>query len=68
MSEELTNDEFCARFVARMMKALPIFAGTEDELREYAEETAPTYWDEPGQRKYGPEACAEADISYWEGE
>ena len=62
----ITETEFCARFVAEMMKAAPIYDGTPDELRAYAEEAAPTYWSETDQREDGPEACAEADISYWE--
>ena len=65
-SEEITKDEFCQRFVEHMMKVLPRFDGTEAELREYAEETAPTSYDEPWQRADGPEECAMSDISYWE--
>lgn len=63
---DLTKDEFCDRFVAEMMKAAPIFDGTEAELKAYAEEVAPIYYGETDQRADGPEACAEADISYWE--
>lgn len=62
----LTKEEFCSRFVAEMMLDLQMFDGTEAELREYAEETAPTYYDEPSQRAEGPEECARADVSYWE--
>ncbi len=62
---EITKGEFCARFIAEMMKALPIFDGTADELRSYAEEIAPTYWETEWQREQGPEGCAQADISYW---
>lgn len=62
---DLTKDEFCDRFIAEMMNAVSSFDGTEAELKAYAEEAAPTYYDEPHQREEGPEACAEADISYW---
>lgn len=66
MTETITKEEFCQRFVAHMVK----MAGFEkfddgESVRDYAEATAPTYWDEPDQRKDGPEECAEVDISYW---
>ncbi len=58
--------EFVQRFKARMLAvAGPAFADG-DSVAEYAEGVAPTYWDEPDQRADGPEACAEADVSYWE--
>ena len=63
---EITKDEFCARFVARMMASMDRYDGSEAELREYAEHIAPTYWDDPNVRVYGPEECASTDISYWE--
>jgi len=62
----MTQDDFCARFVAEMMTAKAIFDGTEAELRSYAEEIAPTYWSDEDQRSDGPEECAQSDISYWE--
>lgn len=66
MTETIRQEEFCARFVAHMMTYSLNFGGTETELRAYAEEVAPAYWRDPDQRSDGPEACAEADISYWE--
>lgn len=62
----MTKDDFCARFVAEMMKAAPIYDGSPEELQAYAEEIAPTYWSDEDQRSDGPEECAQADISYWE--
>lgn len=62
----MTEDEFCTRFAAEMMKAEGFFDGTREELAAYAAEVAPTYWSEPDQREEGPEDCARADISYWE--
>lgn len=62
----MTKEQFVGRFVAEMMTAAPIYDGSADELRAYAEEVAPTYYDEEWQREDGPEACAQADISYWE--
>ena len=63
---DLTRKEFCTRFVAEMMTAAPIYDGTPEELRAYAEEVAPTYFEESHQFLEGPEACAQADIGYWE--
>lgn len=63
---EIAKDEFCARFITRMMASLDRYDGSEDELREYAKEIAPTYWDDPDMRAEGPEKCASTDISYWE--
>lgn len=57
--------DFRDRFVAEMMTALPIFGDTEAELRAYAAEIAESYYETEWQREEGPEACAQADISYW---
>lgn len=62
------REAFCGRFVAEMMRALPVYDGSEAELREYAEEIAPTYYDDPDMRIDGPEECALSDIFYWEAE
>lgn len=62
----LTKDEFCARFITEMMTAASQYDGTEAELRAYAEEAAPTYFEDEDQRADGPEECARSDISYWE--
>jgi hypothetical protein len=66
MSEpQVSKEEFCQRFKARMMAiAGPVF-DDGDSIAEYADETAPTYWEDPGQRAEGPEECADADMSYW---
>lgn len=62
----MNKEEFCRRFVDCMCRN----AGVETfqdgvTVREYAEMTAPTYWDDPRQRAEGPEECAGADMSYW---
>jgi len=69
----MTKEEFIERFVARMLKAsnaaCPDGKFTDgSSIEEYARQTAPTYWDDEGQRDDGPEDCADADISYWEPE
>lgn len=66
MATELSKDEFCARFKAEMMKALPVFDGSGDELTAYADETAPTYFDMAERDDETPEGWAQCDISYWE--
>ena len=57
--------DFRDRFVAEMMTVLPAIDSTEAELRAYAEEAAKAAYETPWQREEGPEACAQADISYW---
>lgn len=65
MSESMTKEEFCRRFVEHMVQR----GGDEFEdgssIRDYAEETAPTYWEQPRHRDEGPEACADVIMSFW---
>lgn len=58
--------EFIKRFKVEMMRIVPS-PNFDDgsSIPEYADEIAPTYWDEPWQRQLGPEECARADVSYW---
>lgn len=63
---QISKEEFEARFVAEMMTYSLVFGGTEAELRTYAEDIASSYYDDPDHRAEGPEACAEADVGYWE--
>jgi hypothetical protein len=63
---DLTEDEFCARFVAFMVASAGAEFDDGSSIAEYAAEAAPTYWADPDRRAEGPEACAEADIGYWE--
>ena len=64
---ELTQEEFCRRFVARVLDRCGTRTQFDDgeSIADYASETAPTYWETEWQRKEGPEACADADMSYW---
>lgn len=76
MDEELTKEEFCARFVAEMVRIVgPSYSQLDEDGRaaeeglitaKYAEEVAPTYFDTDWQRDGGPEECARTDYSYWE--
>jgi hypothetical protein len=65
MGEALTLEEFCVRFKARMLAVAGPTFDDGDSIAEYADETAPTYFETDWQREDGPEACAEADMSYW---
>lgn len=62
----LTKEEFCTRFKTEMIRIAVPEAGDESAVGQYADEIAPTYFEEDDQREEGPEACAQADISYWE--
>jgi hypothetical protein len=63
---EITKEEFCARFKTHMLKvAGPVFDDGES-IADYADGTAPTYWDERADYPdESPEELAEADMSYW---
>jgi len=66
MSDELTKEEWCARFVKHMVDVTPFDRFDDGELiLDYAEYTAPTYWETDWQRAMDPEEAADADISYW---
>ena len=63
---EITRDEFCKRFVTRMLDRAGRDHFDDGELiLDYADRTAPTYFEDDGIRDEGPEACADADMSYW---
>lgn len=65
VSGVLTKDEFCARFKAEMLRIAGPSFDDGDSIADYADQTGPTYFDDPEQRGEGPEACAQADVSYW---
>ncbi len=65
MEPEITQDAFSARFIATIMAAEDRYDGSPAELRNYAEQAAASYWEDPDQRSEGPEACAQSDIGYW---
>ena len=61
----ITLEEFCERFKARMLeRAGPTFDDGES-IADYADEAAPAYFEDAAQREDGPEECADADMSYW---
>lgn len=62
----MSKEEFCARFKARMLFIAGERFDDGGSVAEYADNTAPTYFDNPDQRSDGPEYCAETDVSYWE--
>lgn len=63
--DSMTKDEFCARFKARMIARAGEAFDDGESIADYADDTAPTYWETDWQRKLGPEECADADMSYW---
>lgn len=65
MAPEITKEEFIRRFVDCMVRRAGDTFDDGSSIREYAEQAAPAYWDDPDQRAEGPEDCAESDISYW---
>lgn len=66
MSDELTREEWCKRFVTHMIDRAGADHFDDGELiLDYANEVAPTYFETLWQRSEGPEACADADMSYW---
>lgn len=64
--EQITKEEFVRRFVDEMVRLAGETDGNGDSVRDYAADVAPTYFDDPEQRKYGPEDCAESDHDNWE--
>lgn len=71
MSEPLSKDTFCARFKAYMITHAGFEKFDDDEegagetVADYADATAPSYWEEQHQDGESPEECAAADMSYW---
>jgi hypothetical protein len=65
-SEKLVErDEFCRRFKARMIERAGETFDDGSSIADYADQAAPTYYDDKSQREEGPEECADADMSYW---
>jgi len=62
---DIAREEFCARFKAYMLSVAGPTFDDGDSIAEYADQTAPSYWEEEWQRAEGPEACAASDMSYW---
>jgi hypothetical protein len=66
---ELDRQEFCERFVERMVRqAASVTWRSGRTVREYAEKVAPTYWVDAHPDGVSPELCADEDISYWDEE
>lgn len=61
----MDKDEFVRRFKVEMLRIAGPTFDDGASIADYADETGPTYWDDPDQREDGPECCAQADIGYW---
>lgn len=64
-TEIITREEFCARFKTYMLRIAGPTFDDGSSVADYADETGPTYWDDPKQRAEGPEECADADMDCW---
>jgi hypothetical protein len=62
---ELSQEEFCARFKAYMLKTAGDKFDDGESIAEYADDTAPSYYEDRLDHGETPEECAAADISYW---
>ncbi|HWV44160.1 hypothetical protein [Pseudorhodoplanes sp.] len=65
MTPTISKDEFCSRFKAHMIARTGKTFDDGESIEEYADDVAPSYWENPEQREDGPEECANSDISYW---
>lgn len=61
----IPKEEFCARFKAHMLKMTGEKFDDGESIADYADATAPSYWEDAEQRQDGPEECADSDIGYW---
>lgn len=65
MSKPITKEDFCLRFRRNMLERAGATFDDGSSVADYADDTAPTYWDDESMRDEGPEACVDADMSYW---
>lgn len=57
----MNKDEFVSAFKTELQRLLPADAWDE----KYADEIAPTYWDDLSMRADGPIECAEWEAHEW---
>lgn len=62
----ITKEEFCARFKARLLAKVGPKDSEGNDVAAYADETAPTYFEDGIGCELDPEAAADTDLSYWE--
>ena len=67
MTDDLTKEEFCKRFVARMVAEAERMFGRSTfgdglSVETYARQVAPIYWERRDLRLDPPEECADADL------
>jgi len=66
MARDISRDEFCTRFSARLVSTVGETFGDGTSIREYANDAAPGYFDDDDLEDQSPEECADIDVSYWE--
>ena len=64
----LSKQEFCQRFVDRMVRTSPALGPGGRPILAYAEAVAPVYWAEAHPYGISPEDCADDDMAFWQKE
>lgn len=65
--KQVSKEEFIKRFIDHMIKRVGNTDSEGNDVRKYAEEVAPTYFDDLDDEDIeSPEDAAETDLSYWE--
>lgn len=68
IEKQIGKEEFCDRFVASMVvRAQHATFADGCSVRDYARETALSYWDLVHFRPLGPELCVVSDMRHWHG-
>lgn len=68
LGKPIGKGEFCDRFVASMMvRARHAMFADGCSVKDYAQETALSYWDLVHFRALGPEMCVVSDMRHWHG-
>lgn len=62
----MTKEEFCARFKAETLRLAGETFDDGTSIAEYADEIAPSYYEDEFFRADGPEECAQSDIGSWD--
>lgn len=61
----ITQEEFSARFKARMVNVAGEKFDDGESIPDYAEEVAPAYYTDDYMLDCSPEDCADVDMEYW---
>lgn len=68
VDKTIGKEEFCDRFVASMIVRAAHHAFADGcSVKDYAEETAMSYWESTHFRSLDPESCVVSDMRHWHG-